>query len=66
MEGLRVPKSQEMPATNWFIHRSRFQKENKRVQFDLPAVSLGDLLDGDADLVAEVSPCVHHSIGAPA
>ena len=31
----------------------------------LPAVSLWYLLDGDADLVAEVSPSIHHSIGPP-
>lgn len=33
---------------------------------DPPAVSLGDFFDGDPDLVAEVSPSVHHAVGAPA
>lgn len=31
----------------------------------LPAVSLRDLFDGNSDLVADISPGVHHSIGAP-
>lgn len=64
MEGLRVPKSREKQATSWFIHHSKTIKQT-RVLVDLPAVSLGDLLDGDPDLVAEVSPCIHHSISAP-
>lgn len=63
MEGLRVPKSREKQATNWFIPHSRSIK--KRVLVDLPAVSLGDLLDGDPDLVAKVSPCIHYSISTP-
>lgn len=31
----------------------------------LPAVFLWDLFDGNSDLVAEVSPSIHHSISAP-
>lgn len=30
-----------------------------------PAVPLGDLLNGDAHLVAQVSPSIHHSVRAP-
>lgn len=32
----------------------------------LPAVLLWDFFDGDAHLVAQVSPCVHNSVSTPA
>lgn len=64
MEGLRVPKIPGKASSKLVCSSSQVRKENKSVLFDLPAVSLGDLLDGDPDLVAEVSPCIHHSISA--
>ena len=32
--------------------------------FSIRAVFLWDLLDGDADLVAQVPPSIHHAIGS--
>lgn len=61
MEGLRVPKNKRQTGL-FTIPASSIKR---RVLLDLPAVPLRDLLDGDPDLVAEVSPCIHHSISAP-
>lgn len=38
-----------------------FQKKNNQ-KFFLRAVLLRDFLDGDAHLIAQVPPCVHHAV----
>lgn len=37
-------------------------KINRKSLFFIRAVLLGDLLDGDAHLVAQVPPSIHHTI----
>lgn len=49
---------------NWLSKNESYKNYHTQPHTHLPAVSFRDLFDSDSDLVAEVSPSIHHSIGA--